>query len=119
MRNNNNTDRVFHVTKMPLIRTPHPVTSFLFQFAPLSSCLSLSLSSSFYILTPFGFLNTDDCLIPQLFSFFLLSLIYQYPLIGALNRATAATGMNEGSSRSHSVFTVTGEQYEELEMERQ
>jgi kinesin family protein 5 len=26
---------------------------------------------------------------------------------GALNRATAATGMNEGSSRSHSVFTVT------------
>jgi hypothetical protein len=27
---------------------------------------------------------------------------------GAMNRATAATGMNEGSSRSHSVFTVTG-----------
>ena len=26
---------------------------------------------------------------------------------GATNRATAATGMNEGSSRSHSVFTVT------------
>ena len=26
---------------------------------------------------------------------------------GASNRATAATGMNEGSSRSHSVFTVT------------
>ena len=26
---------------------------------------------------------------------------------GALNRATAATGMNEGSSRSHSVFTLT------------
>ena len=26
---------------------------------------------------------------------------------GALNRATAATGMNEGSSRSHSVFTIT------------
>ena len=25
-----------------------------------------------------------------------------------MNRATAATGMNEGSSRSHSVFTVTG-----------
>lgn len=27
---------------------------------------------------------------------------------GALNRATAATGMNEGSSRSHSVFSITG-----------
>ena len=26
---------------------------------------------------------------------------------GATNRATAATGMNEGSSRSHSVFTIT------------
>jgi kinesin family member 5 len=26
---------------------------------------------------------------------------------GAFNRATAATGMNEGSSRSHSVFTIT------------
>ena len=26
---------------------------------------------------------------------------------GSLNRATAATGMNEGSSRSHSVFTIT------------
>lgn len=26
---------------------------------------------------------------------------------GAMNRATAATGMNEGSSRSHSVFTIT------------
>ena len=26
---------------------------------------------------------------------------------GAINRATAATGMNAGSSRSHSVFTVT------------
>lgn len=26
---------------------------------------------------------------------------------GAMNRATAATGMNEGSSRSHSVFMVT------------
>ncbi len=26
---------------------------------------------------------------------------------GARNRATAATGMNEGSSRSHSVFTIT------------
>lgn len=26
---------------------------------------------------------------------------------GAANRATAATGMNEGSSRSHSVFTIT------------
>ena len=29
---------------------------------------------------------------------------------GAYNRATAATGMNEGSSRSHSVFTVTVQQ---------
>jgi kinesin family protein 5 len=29
---------------------------------------------------------------------------------GALNRAVAATGMNEGSSRSHSVFMVTVEQ---------
>ena len=27
--------------------------------------------------------------------------------LGAGNRATAATGMNEGSSRSHSVFTIT------------
>lgn len=27
--------------------------------------------------------------------------------VGARNRATAATGMNEGSSRSHSVFTIT------------
>lgn len=27
---------------------------------------------------------------------------------GALNRAVAATGMNEGSSRSHSVFSITG-----------
>ena len=27
--------------------------------------------------------------------------------LGANNRATAATGMNEGSSRSHSVFTIT------------
>ena len=27
--------------------------------------------------------------------------------IGAANRAVAATGMNEGSSRSHSVFTIT------------
>lgn len=27
--------------------------------------------------------------------------------VGASNRATAATGMNEGSSRSHSVFTLT------------
>lgn len=27
--------------------------------------------------------------------------------VGAENRATAATGMNEGSSRSHSVFTIT------------
>jgi kinesin family protein 5 len=27
--------------------------------------------------------------------------------VGATNRATAATGMNEGSSRSHSVFTIT------------
>ena len=27
--------------------------------------------------------------------------------LGAENRATAATGMNEGSSRSHSVFTIT------------
>lgn len=26
---------------------------------------------------------------------------------GASNRAVAATGMNEGSSRSHSVFTIT------------
>lgn len=26
---------------------------------------------------------------------------------GAINRATAATGMNEGSSRSHSVFSIT------------
>ncbi len=26
---------------------------------------------------------------------------------GAANRAVAATGMNEGSSRSHSVFTIT------------
>ena len=29
------------------------------------------------------------------------------PFLGATNRATAATGMNEGSSRSHSVFTIT------------
>jgi kinesin family protein 5 len=29
---------------------------------------------------------------------------------GAANRATAATGMNEGSSRSHSVFMVTVKQ---------
>ena len=28
-------------------------------------------------------------------------------IIGSMNRATAATGMNEGSSRSHSVFTIT------------
>ena len=34
--------------------------------------------------------------------------IYISLLQGAMNRATAATGMNEGSSRSHSVFTVTG-----------
>lgn len=33
---------------------------------------------------------------------------YHFLLQGAMNRATAATGMNEGSSRSHSVFTVTG-----------
>ena len=33
----------------------------------------------------------------------LLSLMHH----GASNRATAATGMNEGSSRSHSVFTIT------------
>ena len=30
--------------------------------------------------------------------------------MGAVNRATAATGMNEGSSRSHSVFMVTVQQ---------
>jgi kinesin family protein 5 len=30
--------------------------------------------------------------------------------LGAVNRATAATGMNEGSSRSHSVFTITVQQ---------
>eukprot|EP01031_Cornospumella_fuschlensis_P022952 gene22952-27931_t len=30
--------------------------------------------------------------------------------MGAANRATAATGMNEGSSRSHSMFTITVEQ---------
>ncbi len=28
-------------------------------------------------------------------------------VVGAANRAVAATGMNEGSSRSHSVFTIT------------
>lgn len=39
------------------------------------------------------------------FSFFLtLSTLIA---TGANNRATAATGMNEGSSRSHSVFTIT------------
>ena len=35
-------------------------------------------------------------------------LICIFLLQGAMNRATAATGINEGSSRSHSVFTVTG-----------
>ena len=33
--------------------------------------------------------------------------LLQFMAAGALNRATAATGMNEGSSRSHSVFTLT------------
>ena len=31
---------------------------------------------------------------------------------GAINRAVAATGMNEGSSRSHSVFSITGNEIE-------
>jgi kinesin family protein 5 len=34
-----------------------------------------------------------------------LSLLFVF--VGATNRATAATGMNEGSSRSHSIFTIT------------
>ena len=33
--------------------------------------------------------------------------LLKFMAAGALNRATAATGMNEGSSRSHSVFTLT------------
>lgn len=32
--------------------------------------------------------------------------LYELMDLGAQNRAIAATGMNEGSSRSHSVFTV-------------
>jgi kinesin family protein 5 len=39
-----------------------------------------------------------------------LLFIFNFFLKGAANRATAATGMNEGSSRSHSVFTITVEQ---------
>jgi kinesin family protein 5 len=35
------------------------------------------------------------------------SVCYFVAFIGATNRATAATGMNEGSSRSHSIFTIT------------
>lgn len=34
-------------------------------------------------------------------------LIFLQRILGAQNRAVAATGMNEGSSRSHSVFTIT------------
>jgi len=33
--------------------------------------------------------------------------LLNFMAVGAENRATAATGMNEGSSRSHSVFTIT------------